>query len=95
MAVRFLRKAFLLPVYFYRKFISPALPSSCRYNPSCSCYFIEAVNRHGIFRGTCLGTARLFRCNGRFRCGEDPVPNEFSFALIKRQYRDFRVKPLK
>lgn len=95
MSAKFLRKAFLLPVYFYRKFISPGLPSSCRYNPSCSAYFIQAVEKHGIFKGSCLGFARIFRCNRRFMCKDDPVPSEFSFALIRRQYRELRAKKIK
>ena len=92
--VRIFRKTFLLPVLFYRRFISPVLPACCRYTPTCSDYFMQAVEKHGIFKGSCLGLARIFRCNGYFRCAHDPVPETFSFALIRNQYRQFRTKNL-
>jgi uncharacterized protein len=61
---------------FYKGFISPALPASCRYVPSCSEYAAEAVARHGFFRGTVLAAWRLLRCNPFVRGGYDPVPKE-------------------
>ena len=87
-----LRKIYLAPVFFYRRFISPALPASCRYTPSCSRYFIEAVEKHGVIKGTILGGARVCRCNGYFRPGEDPVPDVFRFRGIREDYRNFRIK---
>lgn len=90
-----IRKIYLIPVFFYRKLISPALPRSCRYSPSCSSYFIQAVEKHGIIKGTVLGFARIFRCNGHFKCCEDPVPEVFRFHGIREDYKRFRSKTLR
>ncbi len=74
-----LRESFLLPVKFYRKFISPAFGPVCRYYPSCSAYAMEAVRRHGIIKGTLLAAWRLLRCNPFSRGGVDKVPDEVIF----------------
>jgi len=50
------------------------LPSSCRFEPSCSRYFVEAVETHGPLRGTLLGAQRICRCHPWGGCGCDPVP---------------------
>ncbi|WMJ73097.1 membrane protein insertion efficiency factor YidD [Cytophagaceae bacterium ABcell3] len=65
---------FLVPVYFYKYAISPILPASCRYTPTCSTYFIGAVHKHGIFKGGWLGIKRIARCHPWGGCGHDPVP---------------------
>lgn len=64
----------LAPVYFYRWCISPLLPASCRYTPTCSQYMIEAVRKHGIFKGVWLGLKRIARCHPWGGSGYDPVP---------------------
>ncbi len=69
-----LRRIFLLPVYFYRYVVSPVLPKACRYHPSCSVYAIEAVLLHGIFRGSWLAVRRVARCHPWAEGGFDPVP---------------------
>lgn len=69
-----LRHAALLPVYFYKACISPMLPPSCRYTPTCSEYAVEAVMRHGIFRGGWLAVKRILRCHPWGGSGYDPVP---------------------
>ena len=66
---------FLWPVYFYKYCISPLLPHSCIFQPTCSNYFIKAVNEFGIFKGSLLGVKRLFRCvPWQKKRGYDPVP---------------------
>lgn len=65
---------FLLPVYFYRYCISPMLPSSCRYSPTCSAYTIEAVKKHGPIMGGWLAVKRIASCHPLGGSGYDPVP---------------------
>ncbi|NLX65501.1 MAG: membrane protein insertion efficiency factor YidD [Bacteroidales bacterium] len=65
----------LLPVYFYRAVISPLLPPSCRYTPSCSRYTIEALKKHGLFKGAYLSAKRILSCNPWGGSGYDPVPD--------------------
>jgi hypothetical protein len=81
----------LVPVYLYRWLVSPMLPDTCIYTPSCSEYTVGAIRRHGALRGLALGTARVLRCTGGlFDGGHDPVPERFSFAEIKAGYRRHR-----
>jgi putative membrane protein insertion efficiency factor len=58
----------------YQRVISPMLPHSCRFVPTCSQYAIEAVECHGVVRGGLLAAARLSRCHPFARAGFDPVP---------------------
>jgi len=58
----------------YQRFISPALPPSCRFHPSCSQYALEAVTRYGALRGSWLAARRLARCHPFHPGGFDPVP---------------------
>lgn len=69
-----IRKIFILPIRFYKKFISPFLPRSCRFYPSCSEYAMEAVTKHGVIKGTLLAVWRILRCNPFCKGGYDPVP---------------------
>lgn len=68
------RHIVLIPVYLYRACISPMLPPSCRYTPTCSQYAVEAVMTHGIFHGGWLALKRILRCNPWGGYGYDPVP---------------------
>jgi len=61
-------------VRFYQLAISPFLPASCRYFPSCSAYAIEALERHGALRGSWLAICRIGRCHPFHAGGYDPVP---------------------
>ena len=67
-------RVLLAVVRFYRTAISPALPPSCRYTPSCSAYALEALERHGAGRGSWLALRRLLRCHPFHAGGHDPVP---------------------
>jgi len=58
----------------YKRWISPLLPRACRYEPTCSVYAREAVERYGLIRGARLAGARLLRCHPFRRGGVDPVP---------------------
>jgi hypothetical protein len=90
---RIFRTVYVLPIILYRKLISPALPSSCIYEPTCSKYAIEAVMKHGPLKGTFLGLARLFRCIGiLYAGGRDEVPEVFSFRAVAEGYRRFFIK---
>ncbi len=64
----------MLPLRVYRLILSPILPQSCRFEPTCSAYAIEAVVRHGVVRGTALAGRRLLRCHPYSAAGFDPVP---------------------
>jgi putative membrane protein insertion efficiency factor len=61
-------------VKFYQGAISPLLPSSCRYTPSCSQYMIDALRIHGPFKGLNMGLKRISRCHPWGGSGWDPVP---------------------
>ena len=86
---RGLRVLLTLPIRIYRLVISPALPRTCIYYPSCSHYAQNAIMHHGFIRGIVLGAARIGRCNARFRGGVDYVPSVFRFKRIRWQYRFF------
>ena len=58
---------------FYKRWISPALPSACRFSPTCSEYMMEAIAKHGAARGVAHGVLRLLRCHPFHAGGYDPV----------------------
>jgi putative membrane protein insertion efficiency factor len=61
-------------IVLYQKLLSPWLPPSCRYTPSCSQYAKEALLKHGLLRGLLLAVKRLARCHPFHAGGYDPVP---------------------
>jgi putative membrane protein insertion efficiency factor len=64
----------LLLLRFYKLAISPMLPPSCRYTPTCSEYAYQAIEKYGVLRGSWLGLCRLSRCHPWHPGGYDPVP---------------------
>jgi putative membrane protein insertion efficiency factor len=58
----------------YQRLLSPLLPPSCRFHPSCSQYALEAIDRHGALKGSWLAVRRLARCHPFNAGGFDPVP---------------------
>lgn len=69
-----LKKIALLFVQFYQVAIRPMLPNACRYEPSCSNYATEAINKYGALKGSWLGIKRILRCHPWGGSGYDPVP---------------------
>lgn len=73
-----MRKLLIFLVKIYQKVISPALPKSCRYYPTCSAYMIAALQKFGLVKGLVMGISRILRCNPLVRGGVDPVPDKFT-----------------
>lgn len=65
---------FVVLVRFYQLCISPLTPSACRFTPTCSQYALEALRKHGLFKGLWLTVRRLARCHPWGGSGYDPVP---------------------
>jgi putative membrane protein insertion efficiency factor len=65
----------------YQRWISPARPRRCRYEPTCSAYAVESIERFGVRRGTLLAAWRLLRCNPFSHGGFDPVPKRFTLRV--------------
>jgi putative membrane protein insertion efficiency factor len=63
-------------IRFYQRRISPLLPPSCRFYPTCSQYTYEAIQIYGVLRGSWLGLRRIVRCNPLNPGGVDPVPQK-------------------
>lgn len=69
-----LQQVMLGGIRFYRKWLSPLTPPACRYEPTCSAYGLEAIQRYGAARGGWLTLRRILRCHPFHRGGYDPVP---------------------
>jgi putative membrane protein insertion efficiency factor len=74
-------------IWGYRMLIAPLFPATCRYNPSCSAYGIEALKRFGPIKGTLLTGRRLLRCHPWGDYGPDPVPDQYSYRDLLRSHR--------
>ncbi len=68
------RESAILALRGYKRFISPLLPPMCRFEPTCSVYAMQAIEKYGIIRGAWLGARRLLRCHPLNPGGWDPVP---------------------
>lgn len=62
-------------IRLYKRFLSPLLPSACIYEPTCSMYTYQAIERYGVIRGSWLGIKRISRCHPFHVGGYDPVPD--------------------
>lgn len=69
-----MKKPFLWLIRGYQLFISPLLPNSCRFTPTCSVYCYEAIEKYGIIKGLGLGVKRILKCHPFHPGGYDPVP---------------------
>ena len=67
---------FLLLIRFYQNGISPFTPATCRFEPTCSYYFVDALKIHGLFKGSFLGIKRILSCHPWGKSGYDPVPEK-------------------
>lgn len=74
------RRIAVLPITAYQRLVSPVLPRSCKYHPTCSAYAAQAVKEYGILRGSVLAAWRLLRCNPWSHGGFDPVSDQRLFA---------------
>ena len=70
-----LASVLLAGIGFYRRFISPMIGPRCRFTPTCSAYGLEAIQKHGPWKGGWLTVKRLLRCHPFTPCGCDPVPD--------------------
>lgn len=71
-----MKKLFIWLIRGYQMFISPIFPPSCRFQPTCSHYTLESIERFGVIRGGWLGVNRILRCHPFHPGGYDPVPTK-------------------
>jgi len=69
-----MKKILIFLILVYRKYLSPLKSTKCPYIPTCSQYGLEAIEKHGAFKGSLLTIWRLLRCNPFSKGGYDPVP---------------------
>ncbi|MDG2047881.1 MAG: membrane protein insertion efficiency factor YidD [Halioglobus sp.] len=69
-----MRRLLIFLISCYQACLSPFIGNHCRFHPTCSSYAQEAINRHGVFKGSYLAVLRLARCHPWHEGGEDPVP---------------------
>ena len=80
-----LKKIFILPIKFYQYAISPLIGPSCRFEPTCSHYMVQAIEEWGIFKGVWLGIKRIVKCHPWGGHGHDPVPKKPAALKDKKQ----------
>ena len=87
-------KIIILIIKIYKYFISPLLGNRCRFLPTCSEYFVEALNTYGLIKGLKLGTARIFRCHPFKKLGGAhgidfvPIPKNTNLSLKSENQKD-------
>ena len=81
---KFLTKFFCFLIRAYQICISPLFPRSCRFQPTCSAYALEAIQKYGPGKGLLLAIRRILKCNPFHEGGYDPVPEEGSCAAGDR-----------
>jgi len=84
-AARFARMLLTVPIIAYQRFISPAIPRRCKYEPTCSRYAVDAIRQYGILRGPVLAGWRLLRCNPWSYGGYDPVEAQRLFRTASHK----------
>jgi len=70
---RIIKKIMILMIRFYQLCISPYFPATCRFTPTCSAYFIQALEKYGVFKGSYLGIKRILKCHPWHEGGYDPL----------------------
>lgn len=80
-----IKKIFMLPIRFYKRFISPIFPPMCKYYPSCSSYALTSIERFGVIKGGIMAIWRLLRCNPYSNGGVDYVPEKFGLYFLKHK----------
>lgn len=76
-----MKRIALAPIAFYRRWLSPALPARCRYEPTCASYAEQSIQRFGVLKGGLLAAWRLLRCNPFSNGGFDPVREHFTLRV--------------
>ena len=71
-----MKKILILLIRFYKAAISPHMQKHCKYEPTCSCYGLQAVEKYGAIKGSALAAWRILRCNPFSKGGYDPVPEK-------------------
>ncbi len=71
-----MRRVFLVILRGYKRFVSPLMPPSCRFYPTCSEYAYQAIERFGVLKGSWLALRRLSKCHPFHEGGVDPVPDK-------------------
>ncbi len=82
------RRIVTAPIVAYQRFVSPALPRRCKYEPTCSAYAAQAIREYGILRGLVLAVWRVLRCNPFSHGGFDPVTAQRLFHPRPRPTSD-------
>ncbi len=80
-----MKRIFIAVIKWYQRYISAYTPRSCRFEPTCSHYAIEAIELHGAFKGFFMTVWRILRCNPLCKGGFDPVPMPERFDEGKKR----------